>query len=62
MDCTTLAPNMAHVAVGARPCAALGHGRYWRVLTLEISADIVGFMQENSVTKRITRRLGLLTT
>jgi hypothetical protein len=52
---TTFAPQLALVAVGARPCNGLVHGYQWRAA---VSSDMnTNFMNETTI-KRPARRLG----
>jgi hypothetical protein len=52
---TTFAPQLALVAVGARPCKGLVHGYQWR--SAAASDMNLTFMNETSI-KRPARRLG----
>ena len=52
---TTFAPQLALVAVGARPCKGLVHGYQWRAAAA--SDKNLTFMNETS-NKRPARRLG----
>jgi len=55
MSSTTYAPQLAHVAVGARPCNGLVQGYRWHA---EVSIDMnLNFMNESTI-KRPARRLG----
>ena len=55
MSSTTYAPQLAHVAVGARPCTGLVHGYLW---CAAVSSDMnLNFMNETTI-KRPARRLG----
>jgi hypothetical protein len=51
---TTFAPQLALVAVGARPCKGLVHGYQWRAAA---ASDMNLFMNETSI-KHPARRLG----
>jgi hypothetical protein len=52
---TMFAPQLALVAVGARPCNGLDHGYQWRAA---VSSDMnLNFMNETTI-KRPARRLG----
>ena len=48
------APQLALVAVGARPCTGLVHGYQWRAAVSDMSGN---FMNETTI-KRPARRLG----
>jgi hypothetical protein len=52
---TTFAPQLAPVAVDARPCSGLVHGYQWRAAAL--SGMSSNFMNETTI-KRPARRLG----
>ena len=52
---TTFAPQLAQVAVGARPCDGLDHGYQWRAAVS--SGMNLNFMSETTI-KRPARRLG----
>ncbi len=52
---TTFAPQLAHVAVGARPCDRLDHGDQWCAALP--SGMNLNFMRETAI-KHPTRRLG----
>jgi len=54
MSSTTYAPQLAHVAVGARPCDGLGHGYKWRAAVSDMTLN---FMNETTI-KRPARHLG----
>ena len=56
MSCTTYAPQLAHVAVGARPCDGLGHGYKWRAAAA-MSSDMNLFVNETAI-KHSARHLG----
>ena len=51
---TTFAPQLALVAVGARPCTGLVHGYQWRPAVSDMSTN---FMNETAI-KRPARHLG----
>jgi hypothetical protein len=51
---TTLAPQMALAAIGARPCTGLVHGYQWRPAVSDMSTN---FMNETAI-KRPARHLG----
>ena len=52
---TTYAPQLARLAVGARPCEGLVHGYQWRAA---LSSDMTtNFMNETAI-KRPARHLG----
>ncbi len=59
MNRTTFAPQMALVAVGARPCDGLGHGYQWRAAVM---SDTNGSFLNETTIKRPARRLGRLPT
>jgi hypothetical protein len=55
MQHTTFAPQLAHVAVGARPCDGLDHGYQWLAVASAVMNS--NFMSETTI-KRPARRLG----
>jgi hypothetical protein len=59
MNRTTLAPQMALVAVGARPCDGLGPGYPWGSAVM---SDANGSFANETTIKRPARRLGRLLT
>ncbi len=56
MSNTTYAPQLALVAVGARPCDGLGHGYKWRA-TAATSDMNLNFLNETAI-KHSARHLG----
>ena len=52
---TTFAPQLAPVAVGARPCDGLGRGYQWHAAVASVMN--LNFMSETTI-KRPARRLG----
>ncbi len=52
---TTFAPQLALVAVGARPCDGLVHGYQWRAA---VSSDMNTTFMNVTAIKRPARRLG----
>jgi hypothetical protein len=57
MSSTTYAPQLAHVAVGARPCDGLGHGYKWRAAAAMSSGMKLDFNNETAI-KHSPRHLG----
>ncbi|MGZ4700495.1 MAG: hypothetical protein ACXV98_04710 [Ilumatobacteraceae bacterium] len=56
MSSTTYAPQLALVAVGARPCDGLGHGYKWRAAAVSFDMNL-NFMTETAI-KHSARHLG----
>jgi hypothetical protein len=56
MTSTTYAPQLALVAVGARPCDGLGHGYKWRAMAPTSDMNL-NFMNETAI-KHSARYLG----
>ena len=57
MSSTTYATQLAHVAVGARPCDGLGHGYKWRAAAAMSSDMNLDFTNETAI-KHSPRHLG----